>query len=101
MGAFLFKDELISEGSPKAMLRNRAFLYADGLFETIRWRKGRMPLLSSHLARLTAGMRYLQIDVPFNFTEKYLIEQLGRLIEANGIGEDARIRVTVFRDSGG
>ena len=40
-------------------LEDRGFAYADGLFETMRWQEGEIPLLDLHLGRLCAGCESL------------------------------------------
>jgi len=44
--------------------RDRGLAYGDGLFETMRWSAGRVPLLDRHLARLADGARRLGIELP-------------------------------------
>jgi 4-amino-4-deoxychorismate lyase len=44
--------------------RDRGLAYGDGLFETMRWSAGRVPLLDRHLARLADGARRLGISLP-------------------------------------
>jgi 4-amino-4-deoxychorismate lyase len=44
--------------------RDRGLAYGDGLFETMRWSGGRVPLLARHLARLADGARRLGIALP-------------------------------------
>lgn len=42
---------------------DRAFNYGDGLFETVRVRDGRAPLLAAHQARLLAGVAALGLPI--------------------------------------
>jgi 4-amino-4-deoxychorismate lyase len=44
--------------------RDRGFQYGDGLFETMRVRRGRVRLLDYHLERLFGGCRRLKIGAP-------------------------------------
>jgi 4-amino-4-deoxychorismate lyase len=44
--------------------RDRGLQYGDGLFETMRVRRGRIRLLELHLERLAEGCRRLGIEVP-------------------------------------
>ncbi len=45
-------------------MRNRAFAYGDGVFETIRVSHGRLPLWSYHWRRLKIGAARLGLDTP-------------------------------------
>lgn len=44
--------------------RDRGIAYGDGLFETMRWRGGRIPLLDRHLQRLGLGARRMSLALP-------------------------------------
>jgi len=45
-------------------IQDRGLQYGDGLFETMRVRRGRVRLLDYHLQRLYAGCRRLKIEAP-------------------------------------
>jgi branched-subunit amino acid aminotransferase/4-amino-4-deoxychorismate lyase len=77
---------------------NRAFCYADGLFETIIARRGTSGLLPFHYARLLKGLEVLQIEVPF--TEKELESYIWQL-SASSKTALLRLRLQVWRKSGG
>jgi branched-chain amino acid aminotransferase len=87
--------------APEWATSNRIFRYGDGLFETILWYNGKAPFLSLHWSRLSQSAAYLGMDLPTNFTEDYLVEQLPILINQNQIEGPARIRITLYRDSEG
>lgn len=44
--------------------RDRGLAYGDGLFETMRWHDGRIPLLDRHLERLGHGAQRLALALP-------------------------------------
>jgi 4-amino-4-deoxychorismate lyase len=44
--------------------RDRGLAYGDGLFETMRWHDGRIPLLDRHLQRLRLGAQRLALALP-------------------------------------
>lgn len=44
--------------------RDRGIAYGDGLFETMRWRGGRIPLLERHLQRLGLGAQRISLALP-------------------------------------
>jgi branched-subunit amino acid aminotransferase/4-amino-4-deoxychorismate lyase len=80
---------------------NRAFRYGDALFESIRVAYGHPQLLSAHLERILAGMKFLKMEVPAAFTVHGLRSMIASLCEKNNTGNDARVRITVFRNEGG
>lgn len=80
---------------------NRAFLYGDGLFETLHANGTICQFLDSHYHRLTYGLQELKINIPSYFTVKYFEEQISSLLNKNRIYKGARIRFTAYRDSKG
>ena len=81
---------------------NRAFLYGDGVFETIKAVNGKLLFWEDHYFRLMAAMRILRMDIPMTFTPEYLEKQLQDTLEASGLlGQTARLRLTVYRVGGG
>lgn len=50
--------------------RDRGLAYGDGLFETMRVRRGRIRLLDLHIARLTEGCRRLKLEVSAGALER-------------------------------
>lgn len=74
----------------------RAMYYGDGLFETIRVFKGQIPFLELHWERLSHGMHTLGIEIPGNWTTGFFREEILKIASFN-----ARIRITVWRSSGG
>ncbi len=99
-GAVIVNGELVPSGSRAISLGNRAFHYADGLFETIRVVQGRACFLDAHWARLVEGMKVLRIEQPKGLDEHSLIAQLDRLVHENST-PNARVRLTVYRDAPG
>jgi branched-chain amino acid aminotransferase len=99
-GAVIVNGELVPAGSPVIGLDNRAFHYADGLFETIRVVQGRPCFLDAHWARLVEGMKVLRIEPPKGLDEHSLSAHIDRLVRECG-SPNARARLTVFRDAPG
>lgn len=80
---------------------NRAFLYGDGLFETIH-ANGTIPqFLDLHLQRLFQGMKVLKMEIPDFFNEAYFARHISGVLTRNKCFTGARIRMTVFRNPGG
>lgn len=75
--------------------RDRGLAYGDGLFETMRWSAGRVPLLDRHLARLAEGARRLGIRLP-DFAG--LGTSIAGVAPAEG---DAVVKLVVTRGVGG
>jgi branched-chain amino acid aminotransferase len=76
---------------------NRAFVYGDLLFETIRMQDGVLQNVALHTKRLELGAKVLGFDLPSNWDENYLHE----LVFAAVKGKDARIRLVVSRQGNG
>jgi branched-chain amino acid aminotransferase len=80
---------------------NRAFLYGDGVFETLKIANDKILFLENHYFRLMASMRIVRMQIPKNFTLEYFEEQILNLAKTNNCQNSARIRFTVFRNDGG
>ncbi|MFT5252523.1 MAG: branched-chain amino acid aminotransferase [Flavobacteriales bacterium] len=83
------------------LTQNRAFLYGDAVFETIKIIDGKILFLEDHYFRLMSSMRVVRMEIPMYFTMEYLEEQMLTLSKANGCIDSSRIRITVFRNDGG
>ena len=59
---------LIPHDSYAIKAGNRAHLYGDGLFESIRIVNGRTINLDNHVKRLFEGMKALSMNIPANFS---------------------------------
>jgi len=80
---------------------NRAFLYGDGIFETLKIVNNKILFFEDHCFRLMASMRIVRMQIPNNFTLEYIEEQILNTAKANNCSNSARIRFTVFRNEGG
>jgi branched-chain amino acid aminotransferase len=80
---------------------NRAFLYGDGVFETLKVVNQKVLFLEDHYFRLMASMRIVRMQIPNNFTLEYFEEQVISTALAANCAASARIRFTVFRNDGG
>ena len=83
------------------LVNNRAFLYGDGVFETLKIIDNKILYLEDHYFRLMASMRVVRMEIPMNFTMEYIEEQILALANANGCSDSARVRITVYRNEGG
>ena len=80
---------------------NRALMYGDGLFETMRVANGRLNFADLHADRLQLGMKTLKLEGYSNFDAYFLREKVDEICKRNKNLKNARIRFNVFRDAGG
>ncbi|EIA10627.1 aminodeoxychorismate lyase [Flavobacterium frigoris PS1] len=83
------------------MTQNRAFLYGDAVFETVKIVNSKILFLEDHYFRLMASMRVIRMEIPMNFTMEYFEEQLLSLAIDNAFSNSCRARITIFRNDGG
>jgi len=83
------------------LTQNRAFLFGDGVFETVKIINNKILFLEDHYFRLMASMRVVRMEIPMNFTMEHFEEQILNLVQQKGISASARARITVFRNDGG
>ncbi len=84
-----------------SLAQNRAFLYGDAVFETIKITDAKVLFLEDHYFRLMSSMRVVRMEIPMDFTMEYLEKQIIDLAIAKNIEDSARIRITVYRNEGG
>jgi branched-chain amino acid aminotransferase len=90
-----------SSAQENMLTQNRAFLYGDAVFETVKIVNSKILFLEDHYFRLMASMRILRMEIPMNFTMDYFEVQLLSVVENNGFSNSARARITVYRNDGG
>lgn len=95
-----FNGKILDEQTPIISADNRGLKFGDGLFETFKFKNGNLILIDEHLARLWQGMKLMQFEIPKLFNPDILEEQTLQLIKKNQYN-DARIRLTIIRGSGG
>ena len=91
----------ITDSETNLLVNNRAFLYGDGVFESMKIVDQKILFLEDHYFRLMASMRIVRMEIPMNFTMEFFEEQILNLAKANGCKDSARVRVTVYRNEGG
>ncbi|MFN3467020.1 MAG: aminodeoxychorismate lyase [Candidatus Brocadiales bacterium] len=103
-----FNGDTVLEEEALVSVRDRGFLYGDGIFETVRAYNGRPFLIEDHLQRLASSAQVLEIPLHYSLEELQIAaEKLLRLNKlsgspplrsAQGDGQqDALIRVTLSR----
>ena len=93
-GEIQTSDTLISNS-------NRAFLYGDGVFETLKIVNNKILFLEDHYFRLMASLRIVRMQIPANFTMEFMESQVLNLVNNLKIQDSARVRMTFFRNEGG
>ena len=95
-----FNGTMVSEDT-NILTQNRAFLYGDAVFETVKIVNAKILFLEDHYFRLMASMRVIRMEIPMNFTMEFLEEQIVSLATLNSLSSSSRARITVFRNDGG
>jgi len=101
MATVIYNGELRTDGAMQLLEGNRAFLYGDGFFETIRLVHGTPLWLDDHLDRMSRTFTFLHLPPPFPMEKSELLDLIRTAAEANGISAGGRVRITFFRDSEG
>mgnify|MGYP006181145399 FL=1 len=81
--------------------QNRAFLYGDAVFETLKVVNGKVLFMEDHYFRLMASMRIIRMQIPMNFTLENLEQYILELADMNSCSDSCRVRFTVYRNDGG
>lgn len=93
--------EFYDSSQPTLNHNNRAFLYGDGFFETIRC-NGTVPLFyNKHLERINKGFDLYQFEKGSRFSDDFFKTQITRTLNKNRFIKAARVRITIFRISDG
>ncbi|WP_306566161.1 aminotransferase class IV [Flavobacterium lindanitolerans] len=80
---------------------NRAFLYGDSVFETVKILDGKVLFLEDHYFRLMSAMRIVRMEIPMNFTMEYFEEQILSTAASENFSASCRARISVYRKEGG
>ena len=95
-----FNGSIVSDDT-NLLTHNRAFLYGDAVFETVKIVNSKILFLEDHYFRLMSSMRIVRMEIPMNFTMEFLEEQILILAKAKNIETSSRARITVYRNDGG
>jgi branched-chain amino acid aminotransferase len=95
-----FNGTIVSQDT-NILTQNRAFLYGDAVFETVKIVNSKILFLEDHYFRLMSSMRVVRMEIPMNFTMEYFEEQLLSLVIDTAFSNSCRARITVFRNDGG
>src|SRR5262245_58955375 len=91
--AFIYLNgDLVAEEDAKITVQDRAILFGDGAYETMRSYAGAFFRFPEHLRRLRYTLDGLRLDL--ELTDDAITDAARRLVEANGV-PNARLRLTV------
>ncbi len=88
--------EFLDLANARLPVDDRAILFGESVFETVRAYSGRPFRLERHLSRLADAVRLFRIDIPCSAED--IIGAVYLLLEQNGLdgaGRQARVRITV------
>lgn len=96
-----YNGNIIASEELKLSNENRAFKYGDGIFETVKIQNQKIVFWEDHYFRLMASMRMMRMKIPMKFTLEFLEAEILKVLEAEGITQISRARLTVYRKDGG
>jgi len=91
----------IIDSSLNQLHNNRAFLFGDAVFETLKVLDNKILFFEDHYFRLMSSMRILRMEIPMNFTMEFLEQQVLSLVAQQDKVPSYRVRITVYRDAEG
>src|SRR5690554_1575576 len=91
----------IIDSTQNQLFDNRAFLFGDAVFETLKIVDNKVLFLEDHYFRLMSSMRILRMEIPMNFTMEFLESEIISLLSKSEESAAYRVRITVYRNSGG
>lgn len=92
---------ILPDSAPTILPGNRAHLYGDGVFETIRIVSGQPINVENHVARLVGGADVLKIRVPSYYNADFFKERIEELIQKSNIEKGGKCRLSIDRATGG
>lgn len=96
-----FNGEILHEEDKIFTAANRGFKYGDGIFESMRMSKGKLNFADLHADRLQKGMKTLKLEGYSQMDAYFLKDKAEEICKRNKIVQNARLRLTVFRDASG
>lgn len=63
--------KILNESERAVVANNRAYLYGDGCFESMKVFQGKVYNLENHIARIFSGAKALKMRVPAYFSVGY------------------------------
>jgi len=87
--------EITPRQNAKVSVFDAGFLLGDGVWESFRLHKGTIAFAEDHLDRLFRGAESISLEMGLSRTE--ILEEIDRVISANGMHDDVHIRLVVSR----
>lgn len=91
---YYINGDFINSDEAKIAFSDSAFLYGDGLFETIRFQNNKLFAIDKHLQRLRHGINTMELE--YNKTDSEIIKLLESIIQLNSIN-NGLIRFMITR----
>lgn len=98
---FVLLNDQLMPAEAAGSYTNRAFLYGDGCFESMRVHHGKIQHVHLHEVRIRHAMELLELNGPEMADINLLEERINRLLAENQHGPYARVRYTLYRDARG
>lgn len=96
-----FNGDILPAEQQILTIANRGFKYGDGIFESMRMMRGELKFAELHSERIRKGLKLLKMDSWSHVDTWFIREKVEELVRRNKTGQDARIRLTAFRDGEG
>lgn len=93
--------DILPSNSPTIYSGNRAYLYGDGVFESIRIIAGKPINTNNHITRMIKGAQVLKMKTPEFFNTEFFEDKIIELLEKSGIKNGGRCRLSLDRSTGG
>lgn len=92
---------VLPSDAPTIFSNSRAFLYGDGVFESIRIRNGRPINLDNHVKRLIEGAKAIKIRPSAFLNVEFFESKIMEICQKSGISEGGKCRISLDRLAGG
>lgn len=99
MSTIIYNDQFYNKNDFTISIQNRAFLYGDGLFESVKIFGGNPFNLDTHLNRMFEGAQHLSLDL--KMSKEDMRNQINLLLKENNITGSAYLKIMIFRNEGG
>ena len=99
MSPIIFNQQILRKEEFQISIANRAFLYGDGLFESVKIINGKPFNLDVHLKRLFSAALLLHLEI--NVSRNDFQDDIELLIRENNIKKGGNLKILVFREEGG
>ncbi len=95
-GYIFINGKMAADNRAMLSVKDRGFLYGDGLYETMKSYRGSVFMVADHIDRLLNSMRVLRYNLTFD--KEYINEAIKKTIARNNLDRtDAFVKVIVTR----